>query len=347
MENPTSPESRPQPAERLVFLLGTIERELGALSPYFAILRKQLSGAVQETDAGVLAVIERINEVHGLSSRQQDRIQDSMAHCTALVEATRKQAGYNQQVVAIVRAELQGQLSQLNNHIERTEELANEVGELRKIVELITDIAAQTHLLAINAAIQATHAGQAGATFKVVAAEVKALSLRTASAAKEIASKISGLAKKMTRELAAAKEALVVKSADGQLEKTIQDIGVIEDHFHVTSGQLLTFMGAIRDSNNDSVTQLTQALGYIQFQDVVRQRVEQVELALQEVTEHAELMIGHLGDEAWDGTLRPSLKQRMDQHLSGYVMASQRDAHTAALGGHGSGRGDGPAIELF
>ena len=332
---------------RMAVLLAVIENELGSLSPYFAVMRRQLIGAVSETDAGVMAVIERISEVHVLSSGQRDRIQDSMDQCTVLVEVTRKQAGYNQQVVAIVRAELQAQLAELNSNIQRTQGLADEVGELRKIVELITDIAGQTHLLAINAAIQATHAGHAGATFKVIAAEVKALSHRTSSAAKEIASKISSLAKKMSMELAAAKNALLIKTADSHLGKIIKDISAIEARFDSTSGELLKFMGNIQTSNNDVVTQLTEALGFIQFQDVVRQRVEQVEKALQEVTEHAQLMIGNLADDGWDGTLQPTLKERMDHHMSSYVMASQRDTHASVFGGQSPGRGDGPAIELF
>ena len=106
-------------------------------------------------------------------------------------------------------------------------------------------------------------------------------------------------------------------------------------------------MDNIRQCNDDVVTQMSEALGYIQFQDVVRQRIEQVERALQEVGEHAGLLAGNLGKGGWDGILRPTLKQRLDQHMSGYVMASQRDAHATAFGGAGQGGQDGPAIELF
>ena len=339
----TSPFLEP---DRGAVLLAALQRELGFLPPYFAVMRQQLAGAVNETDAGVMAVIGRIHAVHGLNNVQVERIQNSMDQCAVLVAITRKQAGYNQEVVALVRSELNAQLEDLNGNIERTLALSNEIGDLRKIVETITDIASQTHLLAINAAIQATHAGSAGATFTVVASEVKTLSRRTSEAAKEIARRIGSLAERMSLELAMAKKALDARTSADTLRRIIQDIGSIEARFDTTSQELMTIMGSIRSNNDEAMTQLSEALGYIQFQDVVRQRVEQVERALLELTEHTQGMAGKLADGAWDGTLRPTLEERLAEHRQGYVMASQRDSHAQILGGHDQG-GDGPAIELF
>jgi methyl-accepting chemotaxis protein len=106
-------------------------------------------------------------------------------------------------------------------------------------------------------------------------------------------------------------------------------------------------LGEVQASNGDVVTQLTEALGHIQFQDVVRQRVEQVERALKELAMHSQLMIGKLSEDGWDGAFHPTLRERLDQHTGGYVMNSQREAHSAALGAGADPGGDGPAIELF
>jgi methyl-accepting chemotaxis protein len=103
----------------------------------------------------------------------------------------------------------------------------------------------------------------------------------------------------------------------------------------------------VQASNDELVTRLSEALGHIQFQDVVRQRVEQVELALRELTEHTGLMAGRLSDPGWDGRSSPTLKERLDLHMANYVMSSQRQSHTATLGGPDQGSSDGPAIELF
>ena len=67
---------------------------------------------------------------------------------------------------------------------------AQKIGE---VVELITDIAEKTNLLALNATIDAARAGDAGKGFPVVATEVKNLADQTANATEETSSQINGI----------------------------------------------------------------------------------------------------------------------------------------------------------
>lgn len=75
-------------------------------------------------------------------------------------------------------------------------EIQNEMSQIRKIVNIITDIANQTNLLALNAAIEAARAGEAGRGFAVVAAEVKALAQESRSSAESISDMIQALESK-------------------------------------------------------------------------------------------------------------------------------------------------------
>ena len=71
--------------------------------------------------------------------------------------------------------------------------LANRSQEIGKIVDLITGIAKQIHLLALNASIEASRSGEAGRRFAVVAAEVKELANKTTQSAEDISRLIGGI----------------------------------------------------------------------------------------------------------------------------------------------------------
>lgn len=82
-------------------------------------------------------------------------------------------------------------------------EIQNEMSQIRKIVNIITDIANQTNLLALNAAIEAARAGEAGRGFAVVAAEVKALAQESRSSAESISDMIQALESKSVKAVSA------------------------------------------------------------------------------------------------------------------------------------------------
>jgi len=84
------------------------------------------------------------------------------------------------------------------------EGLATQAGEIGKIVQLIHEIADQTNLLALNAAIEAARAGEAGRGFAVVADEVRKLAERTSKATADIESLVSGI----TQNSSTAKDAM-------------------------------------------------------------------------------------------------------------------------------------------
>ncbi|MBK1719074.1 methyl-accepting chemotaxis protein [Thiocystis violacea] len=325
---------------------GVVKDEIRHVSPYLDIMGSQMDGAVQETERGVMAVIEQINQVHGLSQMQTELIGHSMQNGMALADVMQQQMVNNRQVIDVLTEHLDEQIAELNHNLERIERLASQVGSLSPLVGMISGIAKQINLLALNAAIEAARAGEAGRGFAVVASEVRALSTQTASAAADIDSKISAVTQGTLTELAVAREARDKKQSSNQLHRIIADIRAMEARFVEDSGLLLDVIRGVEAGNQDIVMRLSEALGYIQFQDVVRQRLEQVGTALRELGEHFKQLDDYWGHPDWDGSLQPSLKDRLDGHLERYVMSSQRQTHASVTGGVSLGD-DRPAIELF
>ena len=96
-------------------------------------------------------------------------------------------------------------------------ELNEAAGRIGNVIRLITDIAEQTNLLALNATIEAARAGEAGRGFAVVASEVKALAGQTAKATEDIGAQISSMQTATMRSI----------DAIAAIERTIREIGEI------------------------------------------------------------------------------------------------------------------------
>jgi twitching motility protein PilJ len=159
---------------------------------------------IRETGEAVLQMAGRINQVSAQAQQTAEVARQSL-----VAAETGRQAVQN--TIGGMNA-MRDQIQETSKRIKRLGESSQEIGE---ITELISDITEQTNVLALNAAIQAASAGEAGRGFSVVAEEVQRLAERSGDATRQIAALVKAI-QTDTQDAVGAME----RSTQGVIEST-------------------------------------------------------------------------------------------------------------------------------
>lgn len=207
-----------------------------------------------------------------------------------------------------------------------------EIQSLDNLAQIVRSISSQTNLLALNAAIEAARAGEVGRGFAVVANEVRSFSTATDAAVNQITEGIQTVNRSTLAHFEDKLSSSQIEAEKNALQSFVTQLDHLGSSYQELTDHEASTMEQIGVSSGQLSEMFMDALASVQFQDVVRQQVEQVAAALNQLDSHAHTLARRLeAVEDSEFTYTP-IAQQLEQMFDRYVMSSQRDSHRQATG---------------
>ncbi|MDP4983826.1 methyl-accepting chemotaxis protein [Pseudoalteromonas tunicata] len=259
--------------QHLISEISKVSRDVAGASQSLTVASQQINAGSQEQALKSHQIATAAEEMTATVNNVAMQTQEAAEQASEAGRAA-KEGG----VIMSNAVQSSERVAKLMSEIANTvSSLGNRSVEIGQVISVITSIAEQTNLLALNAAIEAARAGEAGRGFAVVADEVRGLAERTAKATKEVSDSITAIQKetetavsRMHRGTEAVSEGVEHSKAAGDaLEQIVGLAAIVNDMIQSIAGaaeeqtavtkEITHDITSISDIANDSVSQTASA----------------------------------------------------------------------------------------
>jgi hypothetical protein len=213
-----------------------------------------------------------------------------------------------------------------------------------KVLEGVNAIARQTTMLSFNVSIEAARAGDLGRGFAVIGDEIRKLASEVQLLSKDVRERVETLMRSVTVDLQQKAE----QRESGEraaIANIAETLGALTDNLMTLITHQRDILFKVERENEAVAKPLMEIMGSIQFQDIIRQQLEQLVGMAESVAGHVASIGDLLGTPQEEGDFA-SLSDKLDALYGSYVMERQRQNHRAAQGRAVTQDG-GARIELF
>ncbi len=302
-----------------------------------------VSGTCQAAE-GLVTMLQSIDgNVTGLVQEMDSFVSET----SATLSRSNELMSSNESMVLTIESRLQGREADLNHERVRVKSIVDSVGQLEELVTHIRDISDQTNLLALNAAIEAARAGEAGRGFAVVADEVRRLSTTVDQTATRIGNGMKEMGELINREFS---DKMAVEGMQAESERLaafknqLMALGETMGHLQ---GLVMSTVGSLQSRGESIESMVMDAMGSIQFQDIGRQKIERVVEIMAALSGNIKEISEVIASGNYDNRQIKAKLFEIDSVFERYVMEDQRRVHDKATGTKHSKSAKLAAIELF